>query len=219
MCIMADWHTFRTKFLIVFCLIAQLAAEYPLFAMSKIIVVPTARTIGAGNYQVDLTHKEPLLDASTLTLDFSAKVGLGERCQMETKVQMSGGNNQVLWYGKYTFAVEHGGLTTAAIGIENVSPGSQATPYIVSSHLFKPVDLSAGIAMGVNAAVRYFTGADYQISKKLHILGDYNTGNTTYASMGFQYEFSHIWSMKSGLEANRGAASDVMIKIAYSNNY
>ena len=216
---MGGWYAGRLRLALISCAAAQLLAACPAFALTKLIVVPTARPIGARRYQVDLSRKEPLLDAAVISLDISAKAGLGERVLLEAKVPLRGSNNAPLWFGKYTFAVTRGGLTAAAIGVENVGRDSQATPYVVSSHLFRSVDVTVGIAGGVDAVARYFAGVDYRIGQRVHLLGDYNTGNTTYASAGFQYDFSRNWSLKSGWEASHGSASDVLVKIQFSDIY
>ncbi|MHB9037565.1 MAG: hypothetical protein ACYC64_12935 [Armatimonadota bacterium] len=221
---MESRHNRWLRQVFILCAAVELVILQPVFALSKIIVVPTARTIGANRYQVDITHKEPLFDASALSFDIGVKAGIGKRGQLETKVPLQGNGDNVLFFGKYTFAVASEARIALAVGIENVGNGSQAVPYLVSSCMFEPVDFTAGVARGASGVARFFTGIDYQVGKRLHILADYNTGNhntenTVYASAGFQYVFSGDWSLKSAWEANRGSASDMMVKVAFSSNY
>jgi hypothetical protein len=216
---MSGWYAGRLRLALMLCAAAQLLAACPAFALTKLIVVPTARTIGARRYQVDLSRKQALLDDPDISLDISVKAGLGQRVMVEGKVPLRGGNNNPLWFGKYTFAATRGGLTAVAIGVENVGQGSQPIPYLVSSHLFRSADLTVGIARGVDAVAKYFAGADYRVGDKLHLLGDYNTGSTTYASAGFQYDFTQNWSLKSGWEASHTSAADVLVKIQFTNGY
>lgn len=188
--------------------------------MSKIIIVPTARTIEAGCYRLELDRKAPLLDAPARKLDLAAKVGIGERLLLEAKMPLDAGSGEgTLFDGKYVFAVADGDKTAAAIGIENFGPLSQPVSYVAYSHLFKPVDLTLGIANGAGWIVRYFAGIDWAVSDSLHLLADYSTGEDDFVSGGFQYEFSEHWGIKSGVEFPRTGSPDVMIKVIFSSRH
>ena len=192
----------------------------PVLAITKIIVVPTARTIGAGRYAIELTHKSPFLDASSQRLDLTVKLGAGERAMFEIKQPLSNsGNSNVLFFGKYAFATANHNLSAFALGVENVGADSTTIPYFVISHLFNPVDVTVGFAGGNNLPAMYLAGVDYGMSDKLHLLADYNSGTADFASLGFQYKFSQQWTMKSGLEQPRNGSSDVLIKITYNSTY
>lgn len=191
----------------------------PASALDKIIIAPTARTIGAGAYQVGFSRKEPILDSAPLTRDLSLKVGLGKRAQLETKIPVGSIDKNAQWAGKYVFMVAHDSSTEIALGFDNLGVKSRTVPYLVASHLFATIDLTAGIAVGSKSVAVFFTGIDYRLGEKLHILTDYNTGNTNYVSVGFKYLFSQSWSIKSGLEAKHEAVPDVMVKITYAASY
>lgn len=196
------------------------AAALPSHAVTKILVVPTARTMGARRYAIDLDRKEALFDGSTRQFTLSPKIGIGERVQLEAKIPLGGGSNgNVLFNGKYTFAVADNMKSAAALGFENLGTGSRTVPYIALSRLFPPVDLTIGAASGRGSLAIFFTGADYRPNDRLHILADYNTGPKTFASLGFQYDFSRQWSLKSGLEARRHERADVLIKVSYGGGY
>jgi hypothetical protein len=181
-------------------------------------VVPTARTMGAGRYAIDFDRKSALFDSTARNLDITPKVGLGERVQLEAKLPFASSNNNVLFFGKYTFALARGKTTAAAVGFENLGSGSRIVPYLVVSHLHKPVDVTVGVSRGNDDRAVWFTGLDYLVGK-LHVLADYNTGKGNFASAGFQYDFSKQWSLKSGLEARHDAAPDTLIKVSYNGSY
>jgi hypothetical protein len=217
---MKNGRNIRLIWAFAWCAAAVVLAAGPLSAMSKIIIVPTARTIGAGRYQLSLDRKAPLLDGSLRTLDMSVKEAIGERIQIETKVPISSGSGgEVLFYGKYTFALADDERIAAAVGIENAGSGKKAIPYIVFSRMFEPADVTVGVAKGSDSQAKFFTGLDYMTSDRMHLLADYNTGNKHYASAGFDYRFSRQWSLKSGIEVPSNERSDLIIKITYSGNY
>ena len=99
------------------CLLACATLASPSHALTKILIVPTARTMGAGRYAIDFDRKNPLFDSTARNLDITPKVALGERVQLEAKCSFaSGGNNGALFFGKYTFVLTHGKATAAAVG-------------------------------------------------------------------------------------------------------
>lgn len=212
---MSAWYG-RKFYIFVGCVVVQFALVSPAIAMTKIIIVPTARTMGANRYGIDLDRKAPLFNASDRKLDISPKIGLGERVQLEAKIPLEG--SSVLFAGKYMFATTDKNATAAAIGIENVGEGSAAVSYLALSHLFKPVDLTIGGADGGDSGV-FFTGVDIQTSKKMHVLADYNTGSKFYTSAGFQYEFTKHLGIKTGIKVPREGKADLVIKLQYSNGY
>lgn len=208
----------RTGLVLPLCLLVWIALGARADALTKILVVPTARTMGARRYAFDLNRKGPLFDSPERNLDVTGKVGLGERVQLEAKLPFASSNDSVLFFGKYSFALSRRMTTAAALGFENLGSGSRTVPYVAVSHLYEPVDLTVGTARGAESRMVWFTGLDYLIGK-LHVLADYNTGPDTFAALGYQYDFSEEWSVKSGLQARHDERADVLIKVSYSGRY
>lgn len=197
-----------------------LGVSAPSGGVTKIIVVPTARTIGARHYALELNRKAPLLDEQARNLDMTLKVGLGPRFMFDAKYPLQQrGSSATLLYGKYTFATANRGLTAAAIGIDNVGAGSRATSYVVLSHLSDPADITVGVAQGTDMVVQYLAGIDYRAGGRLHLLSDWNSGTGSFASAGFQYQFASRWTLKSGVEFVRDGGSTLLVKIAYNGEY
>lgn len=188
-------------------------------AVTKIIIAPTARTPGAGEYEFSLEHKAPLLEEGDRTFDLGAKVGVGERLQFDAKFPLDNGTRDTLFAGKYAFLLTRDGLTAAAIGAENVGSSNRATPYLVVSHLVGRADYTAGTASGTGGVARFFVGIDYDVNDRLQVLADYDTGMENTAGAGFQYQFARDWEVKSGIRFKRDGTSDVVLSIKYVGRY
>lgn len=202
------------------CLALVLAAAAPAAGVTKILIVPTARTIGANRYSIDLDRKEPLFDASLQRLNLTGKIGIGERVQLEAKAPLElQSDRAVLFSGKYTFILEDNKRTAAALGFENLGHGSQVAPYLALSRLYTPVDVTIGVSRGAESKMAYYTGIEYRPNERLHVLADYNTGGMAFAAGGFQYDFSRLWSVKGGLEFQHGEATDTLFKVIYNGTY
>ncbi|MCE5323488.1 hypothetical protein LLG46_09275 [bacterium] len=191
----------------------------PVFALTKIIVTPTARTLGKNRYSLEITRRGQLLNAQALNEEAGAKFGVGDRVQLEVKTPIVKSASGTVFFIKYTFASADDKLLATAVGIDNIGRRNQAVPYIAVSRLFEPVDCTLGIAKDTNAQVKYFVGFDYRVGDKLHILTDRDQGQRTIDSAGFQYDVSKIWHVKSALEATRENGTNVYIKITYNGRY
>lgn len=201
------------------CGLLLLSACIRSHALTKILVVPTARTIGARRYAIELDRKDQLFSTALHRITITGKFGLGGRGQFEIKRPVGGGGEAITLNGKYTFAASDDGKTMAAIGFEDLGSSSRITPYTALSHQFRSVDLTVGVAREADSLIVWFTGVDYRPLERLHILADCSTGRRDSASFGYQYDFGRHWSVKSGLEAERNARANLLIKISYGSRY
>lgn len=209
---------FKTK--VVICLVMVLALSRPVVALTKIIIVPTAHTLGAGRYLLEFNHKAPLINAQSPTEDVTTKVGLGGRWMLEVKYPVKQDRSgALLFYAKYAFATANHGLTAAAIGVDHVGANTASAPFLVFSHYFKPMDITVGLARGRGGVTRYLAGVDYRIGDKLHMLSDWDSGTDDFASAGFQYQISPQWGVKTGFEIPRSGDSSFLLKIMYGGEY
>jgi hypothetical protein len=198
------------------CLWVGLLIPRPAAGIARLIIIPTARTIGARNYEAKLQYDRLYLFAQHKEA-IAAKFGIGARAESQLTYDFSG--NRVLGDVKYGFPLLRAGNTALAVGLDGIGAGAKASGYLVAGGYVGPVEVTVGYARD-SSRRSFLAGLDASVSDRLILMADYKSGKGEVASVGLQYTFARHLLFKGGvrftqeLEANR-----VGLEIKYFNRY
>lgn len=181
-----------------------LGCAFALFAVpalgcySGLAIIPTAETVGAGNYGLELQMDGANLDSDETVRILNTQVGIGERCEAGVDFDLSKeADSRALINAKYIFAVDGRSNTSFALGTFNVASRFKHSPYIVATHDRSAYRLHFG-GMRTEGNNRWFTGADFGMGERWTVMSDYTSGDENYSSLGFNYQFNEGFGIMGG---------------------
>ncbi|HOS42641.1 MAG TPA: hypothetical protein PK794_03035, partial [Armatimonadota bacterium] len=198
-----------------------LAAAVPgLACYSGLTVIPTADTVGAGQYGIELQADGPTSPFESDTHILNTEIGLGDRVEVGVDFDLSkGADPRVLFNGKYVFATGGDGALALAAGVQNIGNGLTAVPYLVGTRDFTACRGHLGVQRA-EGNTRPFVGIDAPLGARWTLMADYTAGDENSASAGVNYQFTDRVGLLGGLIfPNDGSGTGFTVHLVFNGPY
>jgi hypothetical protein len=207
-----------TRVLAVVVLLVAAASAHA--AHTGLVIIPTAETVGAGQYSAELEVGGALSDFATDTRILNTQFGFNDRFEAGLDFDFSrGSDTDVLVNAKYLFSVDNRREIYLAAGTCNTHPNAKCSPYIVCTKCLKPCRLHLG-GIRTEGNNRWFTGIDRGLNDRLTVMADFTSGDENYSSAGFEQALSGRFSVLAGaLFPNAGGATEYTLQLVYAAAY
>jgi len=177
-----------------------LAAAPALACYTGLTLIPTAETVGADRYGVELQFDGAFPARSSDTRIVNTQLGFGERLEAGVDYDLSeGAPTRVLLNAKYLLATGGERTPAVAVGICDVGRRLKATPYAVATQELRGLRGHLGIAR-IESSGRWFVGADGAVSERVTLMADYTAGQDNWWSLGANYQFDHTLGVLAGAQ-------------------
>lgn len=187
---------------------------------SGLVIVPTADTVGDGQWSVELQHdglvSAMVVETSVLNTQFGIGPGLeiGADIGLDADTQ---GASRVMLNGKYAFDAGEAGRL--AVGICNTCRACRSVPYFVATIGQGAARAHVG-ALRSEGANHWFVGVDRSVSNRLALLADYTEGSDQAASVGANYQINKRLSVMAGvLLPNDGSGAAFTVHVVLSGGW
>lgn len=197
------------------------SASPTLGAATGLIVIPTAETLPGGEYVIEPGANGPIDDGGENNYLLGTEFGIGGNLEAGVDYDFSQGAEQrTIFNAKYVFKLSSKRGLRGGIGIDSLSAGLRAKPYVAltwrsSTHF--------GFHTGVFDLVNdcsWFFGADYSPSSMLTFMADHTFGSENLSSVGFFYRLTDWVGIQMGmLIPNSGFDPTYSLLISFSGKY
>ncbi len=185
---------------------------------SGLLLIPTAETVPAGEYSLDLQLDGDATVPEVNTYLLNTEFGLNDRVEAGIDYLFSGDagerlmvNAKYLAYSAETRAV--------ALGIYNLGGDRKMIPYVTALQDLGAVRGHLG-AQRNDGKIRWFVGVDRAVNDRLTLLADYISGDENAASLGVSYAINDRWSVCPGLVfPNEDSATSFTVHLVYGGQY
>lgn len=187
---------------------------------SGLAVIPTAETVGDGQYGLEFQVDGATGGADNETYIINTQLGFGDRLEAGVDYDASdGADTRHLLNAKYLFAVSPKQRWAAAVGVHGAGRNLKASPYLVVTKDMSLLRMHVG-AMRIEHRNRWFIGTDHSFSDRLTLMADYTNGNDNYFSAGINYQFSTSTGLMAALLLpNSGGDSTLTIHLVFGGSY
>ncbi|MHB9026873.1 MAG: hypothetical protein ACYC7E_22290 [Armatimonadota bacterium] len=177
-----------------------LAASLPAWASySGLLIIPTAETVGAGQFTVYLQVDGQIPDTVADTYLLDTEFGIGDRLEVGVDYDLSAGADpRWLFNAKYLFAEMPGLHAALAAGVTDVGNHLRPTPYVVMSKEHGAFRGHLGL-MRIDGENDWFAGLDGAVNDKVTLMADYTSGDENGTSVGFDYALNDSLSISPGV--------------------
>lgn len=163
---------------------------------SGLLVIPTASTVGAGQYSCEYQTDGIVKGIVADTHFFNNQFGIGDRLELGVDVDLdSQCSRRVLGNGKYVLCSKPGAFA-AAVGVANLAHRWRAAPYLVADAGTRFAHLHFGV-MSIDGNPCCILGMDRQFGK-LTLMCDYTSGSEGVSSVGFDYQIKDNFGVMAG---------------------
>jgi hypothetical protein len=209
----------RFSFLVVLALLAA-GGGIAQACYSGLVLIPTAETVGADQFSLDLQVDGSFPRQATDTYIINTEFGFGPRFEAGVDFDLSEeAESRTFFNAKYLLTEDREKAPALALGITNVAEGVQAVPYLVMSHDFQSLRGHLGVGRFEDKN-RWFAGMDRGIAENLTFMADYTSGAENASSVGLNYEFNDCWSVCLGaMFPNEGGESGFSFHLAWATPY
>lgn len=185
---------------VIFGLVGLTATAPALGCYSGLVVIPTADTIGKGQYGIELQVDGVLPSQSSETRVINTEYGISDKMEIGVDFDQSKGvEASKLINAKFVIAKLYGANTSIAAGICNLADQSKSNPYLVATKELSACRVHFG-AIHMDGKGRMFAGVDRAINDKITLMADYTNGLDNYSSFGLSYQFNSSKSLLAGVE-------------------
>ncbi len=182
---------------IVCMLVTAAAASVGFCCYSGLLVIPTAQTVGDGQYSYEFQTDGVIQGMAAETRLFNNEFGIGDRLELGVDVDLdSQCISRVLGNGKYVAYRSHSGDLSAAFGVSNLAHRWKSAPFVVGSTRAGLVHFHLG-AMSIDGRACAICGIDRELGK-LTLMADYTGGKDGLASVGFNYQIKESFGIMAG---------------------
>jgi len=192
------------------------AAALPSMACySGLLVIPTADTVGANQYDIELQADGTTDKLKADTYILNTQFGLGKRLELGVDVDLhEKTDDRFLFNGKYILAKSTDGKHAIAAGVCNFSPTADidSPPYLVATLDFGALRGTLG-ATYLNTQTQAIVGIDKTVNPRLTLMADYTTGKDNYTSVAFYYHFVDRVGVMAGVELPNSSENDKRISV------
>jgi hypothetical protein len=185
-----------------------------------LLLIPTADTVGANQYQLQFELDGSLSQASTQYWFLDTEFGLGDRWELGVDINLrQSPSPRVFANWKYTFAPVGLGRVGVAVGVDNWDEKPATGPYALTTTDFGPVRITAGTTY-LFGSQRLLTGIDTGFRHRLTWVADYISGPSLFTSFGANYVISDSLQIQAGVVLpNSGGGTLFTIQVALTGRY
>lgn len=177
--------------------ITLLASAAGLCCYSGLLVIPTASTVGDGQYSYEYQTDGVVEGIVADTRLINNQIGIGDRLELGVDIDLDRQcSSRVLGNGKYVAYRSRSGAFAAAVGAASVAHHWKAAPYVVATAETEFANLHFG-TMGIEGSPRCILGLDRQFGK-LTFMCDHTSGRDGLSSAGFNYQFNDGFGVMAG---------------------
>jgi len=186
-----------------------------------LIVIPTADTLPAGECVIEPGVNGPTDGSGENNYLLGTEFGIFDNLEADVDYDFSRGvERRMLFNTKYVLCLSSKYGLRGGIGIDNVSAGLRAKPYVVLT--WRPSG-RFGTHAGVFDLVedcRWFCGVDCSPLARFTLMADYTSGIENLSSFGFFYQLTHRVGIQAGiLIPNSGVDPTYSLLISFSEKY
>jgi hypothetical protein len=206
---------------IVACVLATLAGAGPASAATTgLLLIPTADTIGANQYQLQLEMDGSSPPAGVQYWFLDTEAGLGDKWELGVDINLPmTPRPRVLANWKYAFAPVDPGRAGGAVGIDTWDERLASGGYVLGTADLGPIRLTAG-GTYLFGAGRLLAGIDTGFRHRLTWMADYVSGNGLYSSVGFNYSAGRDVQVQAGLIfPNDGGNTFFTVQVAWGGKF
>jgi len=198
-----------------------LAAAPALACYTGLTLIPTAETVGANRYGVELQFDGAFPARSTDTRIVNTQFGFGERLEAGVDYDLSEeAPTRVLLNAKCLLATGGERTPALAVGICDVGRHLKSTPYAVATQELRGLRGHLGIAR-IESSGRWFVGTDGAVSERVTLMADCTSGDENWWSLGANYQFDHSLGVLAGVQFPSNGDDDPMftVHVVFSGPY
>lgn len=184
-------------------LIMALISSAGLCCCSGLLVIPTASTVGDGQYSYEYQTDGLVRRMAADTRLLNNEIGIGDRLELGFDIDADRQcASRLLGNGKYTAYQSPSGAFAASVGVLSVAHHWKTAPFVVATQHFESVHLHLG-AMQIEGDPCCIVGLDRELGK-LTLMCDYTSGSGAISSVGANYQFSEGFGIMAGALMPRG---------------
>lgn len=186
-----------------------------------LIVISTADTLPAGEYVIEPGANGPTNDGGENNCLLGTEFGISGNLEAGADYDFSQGAEQrTVFNAKYVFKLSSKRGLRGGIGIDSLSAGLRAKPYVALT--WRP-STYFGVHAGVFDLVDefcWFFGADCSPSSRLTLMADHTSGSGNLSSVGFFYRLTDWVGIQAGmLIPNNRFDPTYSLLISFSGKY
>ncbi len=188
------------RVLLLACTLLLAAVAPSLACYSGLLVIPTADTVGANQYDIETQFDGTVKMVKVDTYLLNTELGFSNRFEAGVDVDLRNKtDDRFLFNGKYLLAKSADGKLAAAAGVCNCAPHLESTPYLVATQNFCRIrgTLGASYLYHNTAAI---IGVDKTFTPHLTLIADYTTGKSNFYSVGINYHYNTRVGIMAGVE-------------------
>lgn len=201
--------------------LAVLAAAPAFATYSGLLIIPTAETVGADQYSIEVQMDGDVSEATADGWLLNTQFGFGERFEAGLDFDLSSHVDEgarLLLNWKYLPLVDNRRRFCVAIGVFNTHPQHRSTPYLVTTWDASLLRVHGGLQR-CDGTAHWLVGADRAFDR-LTLMADYTEGSENFASAGFNYQFSDVIGLMAGLLfPNDGSKTGFTIHLVIGGSY
>ena len=199
---------------------ALLPAGVVLGSPTGLLLIPTADTIGAGRYQLQLEVDGSLSPSPFQYWLLDTEAGVASNVELGVDVNLlMRPQPRVFTNWKYAFAPVGRGRVGAAFGMGNWNEQPLTGPYALSTADLGRVRITSGVTY-LFRAYRFMAGIDTGFRRKLTWMADYVSGPDLFLSAGFSYEIGPDYQLLAGLVfPNSGGGTLFTVQFAWGGKF
>jgi len=202
-------------------LTASIAAAPASACYTGLTIIPTAETVGAGQYAIEpqLDGGFPARGADTRIIN--TQFGFGERVEAGVDYDLSEeAPTRVLLNAKYLLAPDTERAPGLAVGICNIGRDVKSAPYAVATHGMTVVRGHLGVSR-IEGANCWFVGMDRALTDRVVVMADYLSGAENFSAVGASYQFSERFGVLAGalFPNTRGEETRFTVHLVFTAPY
>ena len=211
----------RVQLLPAACALGAFLAAGPAFpAATGLLLIPTADTIGAKEYQLQLEIDGSTSPAATQYWFLDTEAGLGEKWELGVDINLAmSPRPRVLADFKYAFASVDPGRVGGAVGIDTWDERLLSGPYVLGTADLGPIRFTTG-GTYLYGAGRLMAGIDTGFRHRLTWMADYVSGAGFFSSVGVNYSAGRDVQVQAGLVfPNNGGGALFTVQLAWGGKF
>lgn len=196
------------------------ASALPGFACySGLALIPTADTVGAKQYGIELQTDGSLTHPVADTFILNTQYGITDNVEAGIDYDFSkGSDSRLLFNGKYVFLKNEDKKLALAAGICNLGKHTESNPYLAGTKDFDYLRGHAGV-IKTGGKLCGFIGADKDLSDKINLMADYTAGDDNNSSIGCNCQLNDSTALLGGLQfPNNGGDVTFTLHLCFSGS-
>lgn len=162
-------------------------------------LIPTADTVGHGQYAIEFQLDGPIATPSVDTHILNTQFGIGDRCEVGLDFDLTEDSSAHFLLNAKYLLTGAGNKARTAVGVFDVCDHNKPSPYLVHSRDFATIRGHLGI-LRVDNTTRWFSGIDYAVTEKLTLMADFISGGDSFSAFGVSCQFNERRGLLVGIE-------------------